>query len=124
MTRYYGPHLILDLNNCKSAALNSLEACFAFLNDLPEKIGMSKITQPYIFRYSGEIPEDNGITGVVIIAESHISIHTYPQKRFVFMDIFSCKPFNTEMATEYAIDFFEAETFVVNTVNRGEQFPA
>jgi len=119
----YGPHLMLDLGECNPDILNDLGACFNLLNNLPEKIGMTKITQPYVFRYSGQVPEDAGITGVVIIAESHISLHTYPHKQFVFVDLFSCKPFDVESAKDYIIHFFQSKSPAVHTHERGEQFP-
>jgi S-adenosylmethionine decarboxylase len=120
----YGPHLMLDLNDCNSAILDDLEACFRLLNELPEKIGMTKITQPYVFRYSGLIPEDEGITGVTVIAESHISLHTYPKKNFVFVDIFSCKPFDVEKARDHVIQFFQSKSPSVHIQERGAAFPA
>lgn len=120
----YGPHLMLDLADCNPMILNDLDACFTMLNDLPEKIGMTKITQPYVFRYSGPVPEDAGITGVTVIAESHISVHTYPQKGFVFVDLFSCKPFDVERATEYVVRFFESKSPAIHVQERGGAFPS
>ncbi len=119
----YGPHLMLDLNDCDPAVLDSLEACFKLLNELPPQIGMTKITQPYVFRYEGRFPGDEGITGVVIIAESHISLHTYPQKKFVFVDLFSCKPFNVDKARNYIIDYFKCRSPKWHLKERGEDFP-
>ena len=91
----FGPHVMLDLNQCNQDHLSSVDRCFKLLDDLPNKIGMTKITMPHVFPYEGLVPEDKGITGVVIIAESHLSIHTFPLKSYAFIDIFSCKPFNT-----------------------------
>jgi S-adenosylmethionine decarboxylase len=119
----YGPHLMLDLNDCDSAILDDLEACFRLLNELPEKIGMTKITQPYVFRYCGSVPEDEGITGVTIIAESHISLHTYPKKNFVFVDIFSCKPFDVEGARDHVVQFFQSKSPSIHIQERGAAFP-
>jgi S-adenosylmethionine decarboxylase len=119
----YGPHLMLDLGECNPDILNDLDACFNLLNELPGEIGMTKITQPYVFRYSGQVPEDAGITGVTIIAESHISLHTYPHKNFVFVDLFSCKPFDVESAKDRIIAFFQSKSPSVHTYERGEQFP-
>jgi S-adenosylmethionine decarboxylase len=120
----YGPHLMMDLNDCNPAILDDLEACFKLLNELPERIGMIKITQPYVFRYSGPVPEDDGITGVTIIAESHISLHTYPRKRFVFVDLFSCKPFDVEGAKDHIVQFFQSKSPVVHVQERGSAFQA
>ena len=120
----YGPHLMLDLGDCNPTILDDLDACFKLLNDLPKRIGMTKLTQPYVFRYSDCIPEDEGITGVTVIAESHISLHTYPRKRFVFVDLFSCKPFDVEGARDYIIQFFECKSPAVHVQERGAAFPA
>ena len=120
----YGPHLMLDLSDCNPTILDNLEACFKLLSELPEKIGMTKITQPYVFRYSAPVPEDEGITGVTIIAESHISLHTYPRKSFAFVDIFSCKPFDVEMAKDHIVQFFQSKSPVVHVQERGSAFPA
>ena len=120
----YGPHLMLDLNDCNPTTLDDLDACFKLLNELPGMIGMTKITQPYVFRYSGMIPEDDGITGVTVIAESHISLHTYPKKSFVFVDLFSCKPFDVERAMDYIVQFFESNSPEVHVQERGLAFPA
>jgi len=119
----YGPHLMLDLGECNAEILDDLDACFEILNVLPEKIGMTKITRPYVFRYSGLIPEDEGITGMTIIAESHISLHTYPKKNFLFVDIFSCKPFDVEGARDYIVQFFQSKSPVVHVLERGSTFP-
>jgi S-adenosylmethionine decarboxylase len=122
--RGYGPHLMLDLGGCNPAILDDLDACFRLLSQLPEKVGMMKITQPYVFRYCAPTPEDDGITGVTIIAESHVSLHTYPKKGYVFVDLFSCKPFDVEKATDYIVRFFESKSPSVHLEERGAGFQA
>lgn len=84
---------------------------------------MTKITQPYVFPYSGLVPEDEGITGIVIIAESHISIHTFPLKKYVFIDVFSCKQFDTDKVSEYFINVFETKKYNQHITYRGDDFP-
>lgn len=119
----FGPHLTLDLSMCNKDRLSDYNFVFKLLNELPEIIGMTKITQPYVFPYSGLVPEDKGITGMVIIAESHISIHTFEEKDYVFIDVFSCKGFDVELAKKYFIEAFEAKESVINVVERGLDFP-
>ena len=121
--RSYGPHLTMDMGNCDPVRLDDLDVCFNVLDTLPERIGMTKITQPYVFRYAADVPEDSGITGVVIIAESHISIHTYPAKRFAFADVFSCKPFDVERASRFIVDAFRSLSPVTHVEKRGKFFP-
>ncbi len=89
-------HLVIDAFVDDVATISQVEPIFNLLNDLPEQIEMTKITQPYVFRYSGVVPEDWGVTGMVVIAESHISIHTFPEHKRFHMDVFSCKPFDYE----------------------------
>ena len=119
----FGPHLMLDLKGCNPDKLSNLELIFTILSDLPDTIHMHKITQPYVFPYSGLVPEDKGITGFVTIAESHISIHTFQLKNYAFIDIFSCKDFDYETATHYMINVFESTEPEVHLVERGIGFP-
>jgi len=119
----YGPHLMMDLNDCNPSILDDIEACFKLLDELPDKIGMTKITQPYVFRYKGAVPEEEGITGVTIIAESHIALHTYPKKSFAFVDLFSCKPFDVEKAKDYIVQFFQSKSPTIYVQERGADFP-
>lgn len=118
----FGPHLMLDLTRCNKEKLRDYDLIFNVLHDLPKKIGMTKITQPYVFPYSGLVPEDKGITGTVIIAESHISIHTFQEKDHCFVDVFSCKNFDVEFAADYLINAFESKKYDKHIVNRGKDF--
>ena len=96
----FGPHITLDLKGCPKDILSNYQLHFDYLKNIPELIQMTPITQPYVFPYEGLVPEDKGITGIVIIAESHISVHSFEDKGYCFIDIFSCKPFDYERAIE------------------------
>ena len=120
---YFGPHLMLDLSECDQERISDLDFVFDFLSTLPDKIGMTKITQPYVFPYSGKIPEDKGITGFVVIAESHLSIHTFVDKGYAFVDLFSCKPFDTDVARDLIVEAFASRKPEVYMVKRGTGFP-
>jgi len=58
-----------------------------------------------------------------VIAESHISIHTFQKKNYAFIDLFSCKHFDYEFAQKYLIDVFESQKPTVNVLMRGYDFP-
>lgn len=120
----YGPHLMLDGYGCDSKRLDDMKFIYAFLSKFPKLIKMRKIMPPYVFYHDGgEIPEDRGFSGVVIIAESHITIHTYPEKNFVVMDIFSCKNFNTDKAIEIITRTFRIKKHDKKVLTRGLEFP-
>lgn len=124
MNKPYGPHITLDLSGCKRESLTSFQLVRDILDELPTLIGMHKIIPPYVIQYDeGKCPEDWGITGIVIIAESHISIHTYPEKGYVFIDIFSCKNFDEEKAVRYLRNIFQPQKSTINVVQRGLDFP-
>jgi S-adenosylmethionine decarboxylase len=119
----YGPHLTYDGYGADPARLNDMKAVFEFLLKIPVIIGMQRLTQPYVMSYDGgDVPTDYGVTGIVIIATSHISIHTYPHDRTFFLDIFSCKWFDREKALAFIREAFGTEHEAVELVVRGKRF--
>jgi len=119
----FGTHLMLDLAECDPARLADLNAVFRLLDVLPDLLGMTKVTPPYAFRYSGKVPEDKGITGFVIIAESHVSIHTFQEKAFAFVDVFSCKPFDCDKAQVFITESLGSQRVSKSAASRGQGFP-
>lgn len=91
-------HLIVDGYGGDVQKMQDLERIYDFLDRFPAQIGMTKIAPPYVFRYIGSKPQDWGISGFVLIAESHISIHTFPERAYINIDVFSCKEFDAEKA--------------------------
>src|SRR2546428_11550231 len=78
----------------------------SLLDRYPGEIGMTKISEPAVFRYVGEKAEDWGVSGFVLIAESHITIHTFPERGLAWIDIFSCKGFEADAAVlDFAREF-------------------
>lgn len=123
MTNEYGPHLTLDLSECQAGhLLDDLSFIFELLTQLPQRIGMHKITEPYVVRCAGAQPGDEGITGVVLIMESHIAIHTYTAKRFAFVDVFSCRPFAERQVVEYFNQTFLPQQISTQRLARGQLF--
>ncbi len=123
MKESFGPHITLDLKGCPKEFLSDYNLHFDYLKKLPSMIQMTPITQPYVFPYEGLVPEDKGITGLVIIAESHISIHSFEEKGYCFIDIFSCKDFDIDRAIKYTKEIFQPKEQEINIVKRGIDFP-
>lgn len=121
----FGPHLVLEAYNCKNKnKLGDKEVIKNLLSEFPAQLDMTTIMEPQIMYYDGgEIPDDNGVSGFVIIAESHIAIHTFPEKGFMTLDIFSCKEFNIEAAIDYVLRFFEPTHYEHKVFDRGREFP-
>jgi S-adenosylmethionine decarboxylase len=119
----FGVHLMLDGYGCDRSSLDDISLIYNFLDQYPARMEMTKIMPPYVFRYSGAIPEDKGISGFVLIAESHISLHTFPEKQFMSLDMFSCKPFDTDLATEAVQAYFKIQKYEAKVLDRGQEFP-
>jgi S-adenosylmethionine decarboxylase len=98
-------HLIIDGYSNDQGIIRDEDFLRNWLKDYPAQIGMTRISPPYVLRYVGPVLEDWGISGFVFIAESHIGIHTFVERNYVNIDIFSCKDFDNEKAIR---DFREA----------------
>lgn len=116
-------HLVIDGYECNQKKLRDLELVYRTLDEYPARIGMTKIIPPYVFRYYGIKPEDWGVSGFVLIAESHIGIHTFPEKKYVNIDVFSCKAFDTQLALEFVKRKLEIKEVKGSLIERGLEYP-
>jgi S-adenosylmethionine decarboxylase len=89
-------HLIIDGYSGNAQKMQDVDFIYQLLDTYPSQIGMTKISPPQVSKYIGSKPEDWGVSGFVLIAESHISIHTFPERSYINIDIFSCKEFDAE----------------------------
>ena len=115
-------HLIIDGNAGDPRRLADLELVRALLDDVPLEIGMVKIAPPYVFRYESSKPSDWGITGFVLIAESHLSVHTFPERCLLWADIFSCKSFDADRLVEAVREAFSLREARVTLLGRGLEY--
>jgi S-adenosylmethionine decarboxylase len=123
---HFGEHLTIDGYGGDPARLDDKELVLKCIDDLPDKLGMSKLSEPQIHFAAGNDGKDpGGWSGFVVIAESHISIHTFPARRFVSIDVYSCQ---NGMDKEFIVAYFrhkfgllEVET---NFILRGTKYPA
>ncbi len=118
----FGPHLTIDARGCNKEKITNMNFIYEFLNNFPEAIGMQKMSLPAVVPWKDEWAETPGISGFVMITTSHISIHTFPEDDYVFIDVFSCRPFDVEKTKNLILEMFEAKTADVNVVKRGLQF--
>ncbi|MFQ5925020.1 MAG: S-adenosylmethionine decarboxylase [Dehalococcoidia bacterium] len=115
-------HLIIDGFGGNPRILESEELIHQLLDHYPSRIGMTKIAPPYVFRYLGSKPEDWGISGFVLIAESHISIHTFPERCLVNIDVFSCKDFDSDQVIKDIQAKFELTELRSYLLDRGLEY--
>src|SRR5262250_1802600 len=109
-----GRHLLLEMFDCDPDAINSLEAVKGAL------IEAAKRAQATIVDVVFHEFNPFGISGVVVIAESHLSIHTWPEYRYAAVDVFSCgEVLQPEIAVNYLVEQFGAERASVVEMQRG-----
>ena len=112
-------HLVMDGYDGSYDKLQDLTLVYKVLDECPDRMGMTKIMPPYVFKYVGSKPEDWGLSGFVLIAESHISIHTFPEKRYTNIDVFSCKGFDWKNIVSYLKNEFEIKKITTKVIKRG-----
>ncbi len=112
-------HVIIDGFGGDPEQLADENAVRVILDMYPDVMGMTKITQPTVVRYVGTKPLDWGVSGYVMIAESHISMHTFPERGLIWADIFSCKDFEPEPILEDLRRRFGLQELQVNSLERG-----
>ena len=109
-----GRHLLLELFDCDLGAINNLEAVKAALVEAAKRAHATIVD--VVFHEFNPC----GISGVVVIAESHLSIHTWPEYRYAAVDIFSCgETLRPEVAANYLVTQFGAERAAVVEMQRG-----
>jgi S-adenosylmethionine decarboxylase len=79
-----GRHLLLELKDCNREKINNLELIRDILCETAVQIGATIVNQAF-YKFSPQ-----GVSGVVVIAESHISIHTWPEYGYASVDVFTC----------------------------------
>lgn len=124
-TGNFGVHLMLDGYGGDPKLLNDMSLVFNVLNDLPEKIKMRKLMPPYVV-YAPPISEKDsgGYSGFVMIAESHISVHTFPRKKFVSVDVYTCKNnLSEDFILKFFKDAFKLKEIEAQSARRGLNFP-
>ena len=111
-------HLIIDGYGSDPAIMQNEAFLHEMLDTFPSSIGMTKISETCTFRYTGGEPEDWGISGFVVIAESHISFHTFVERCYINMDIFSCRDFDALKATRYVVEKLKLIRIKCHLLNR------
>jgi len=105
--------------------LNDKKLVLDCLKKLPQKIGMKILGRPWIYLApDNNIRDSGGWSGFVIVAESHISIHTFPHRQFVSIDVYTCKEgLNRKFLTSYFVKKFGLKDVETHFIKRGTRYP-
>ncbi|WP_175060373.1 adenosylmethionine decarboxylase [Thermococcus sp. 2319x1] len=109
-----GYHYVVEASGCDPEVLkdpNKIREIFLEA----AKVGNMEVKASYFFRFS-----PTGVSGVVIVAESHISVHTWPEEGYAALDVYTCgEKADPEKAVDYILEKFKAQYAHVSEVKRG-----
>ncbi|MEM9239220.1 MAG: S-adenosylmethionine decarboxylase [Pseudomonadota bacterium] len=92
-TETFGVHLMIDGYGCDRHLIGNRDMLRALLDRLPVELGMHPIAEPMVVKVGAKNKKDpGGLSGFVMVAESHLSFHTFPARRFITLDIYTCCP--------------------------------
>lgn len=119
-----GTHLLIDFYQASTAALTNSQLIEEALRHAAHVCGATVLNVTlHQFSTSTEADQPPGITGVALLAESHISIHTWPEIGFAAIDIFMCGQCQPELAIEPLQQVFKPQKIDISHHARGQRNP-
>ncbi len=114
LNKEFGSHFIIELINCSPDRLRKVQHVKQIMNEVVEK---SKST---VVRSSFHQFKPEGVSGMILIMESHFAIHTWPEESYAAADIFACgQEMDPYIAIEVMKDRFEAREVRYQIIKRG-----
>lgn len=113
--RTEGKHIIMDASGCNPELLNNLDYLKWLLVEAAEKANATVLN----VAFHHFTPQ--GVSGVVVISESHLSIHTWPEYGYAALDFYTCGEIDPKAACEYVAERLNASHIFTTEVARGEE---
>lgn len=88
MTLEAGCEWLVDAHGCDPAALRSPEVLHALCDRIVAELGLRPVAPPLWHQF----PDAGGLTGVVVLSESHLTCHTFPERGFAAFNLYCCRP--------------------------------
>jgi S-adenosylmethionine decarboxylase len=109
-----GNHLIVEMYDCDTKIINNHEMVEQILVEAANVAG-AHIVQQVFHKFN-----PHGVSGVVVIAESHLSIHTWPEFGYCAIDVFTCgDTIDNKKAVNHMKQMFKAKSVSVMEMKRG-----
>ena len=118
MVNSLGRHILAEFYDCDPEMINDPGAVERVMREAAEISGAT-IVQSVFHMFS-----PHGVSGVVVVAESHLAVHTWPEYGYAAVDYFSCGPVDSEAAVRHLRGALGAETFEIQEIARGALLPA
>jgi len=106
-------HLLLELYRCDCEKINDESFLRCILNRA------AKLANATVLNLISNKFEPQGVTAIALLAESHISIHTWPESNYSAVDIFTCgQNMLPKLASQYLIEALKAEEYSLRVIER------
>ena len=110
---HHSKHLLLELYGCDYEKLNDESFLRCSLNRA------AKLAKATVLNLISNKFEPQGVTAIALLAESHISIHTWPESNYSAVDIFTCgQNMMPELASQYLIKTLKAQEHFLRVIER------
>lgn len=113
----FGLEVVLDLYGCDVSLLNK-KKLICFFNKICQKINVERYGKPMFWHDDSQIIHLRGTSAVQFITTSNITIHALEILAAVYINIFSCKKFDTQIVKEFCENFFKATKSKIKIVDR------
>ena len=109
-----GTHIVCELSGCNQAKLTDVEAVREMMQ-AAARAANATVIETAFHRF-----QPQGVSGVVVIQESHLSIHTWPETGYAAMDFYTCGEHTDPWAAcQYAAEALDAQQMLTTEVKRG-----
>jgi S-adenosylmethionine decarboxylase len=114
--RSLGVEWVIDAEACSPAALRDLSKIQGVIDQIVRAMALHPVETPLVHRFPGE----GGITALVLLAESHLTIHTFPELRAATLNVYCCRPRSPLDWSAVLASFFGASQVHVRSLTRGQ----
>ncbi|HDH44604.1 MAG TPA: S-adenosylmethionine decarboxylase [Thermococcus sp.] len=109
-----GRHIIAEFYGVRPELISKKDTVRAILEEAVDRAGLTKVGSSY------KQFNPHGVTGFILIAESHVSVHTWPEYKLVNVDVFTCgDPSKAEEVFEHLLEAFKPEDYRKCVLDRG-----
>ena len=114
---YWGISSSIDLYECDLGLMQDADAIRAFVHALCEQIKMRRYGETQVV-FFGDDPRVTGFSMTQLIETSLISAHFADASCAIYLDVFSCAPYEPEDVAKFAMEYFKAARYNINVVYR------
>ncbi len=107
---------LIDAYGCRPEALRSGEVLSGLFARIVHELDLHPVSEPRWHTFPGE----GGMTGLLLLTESHLACHTFPEREFAAFNLYCCRPRGTWPWEERLREVLGADRVVVRFVSRGE----